>query len=53
MHVYEGTAAAIQIGALGALLGALAVNRGTLRQVIIAHFLQDAVAGLMLFYRHP
>ncbi|HEX3572304.1 MAG TPA: type II CAAX endopeptidase family protein [Acidobacteriaceae bacterium] len=53
MHVYEGTAAAIQIGALGALLGAVAVNRGRLRQVIIAHFLQDAVAGLMLFYRHP
>jgi len=52
MHLYEGTAAAIQIGALGALFATVAVKRGTLRQVIIAHFVQDALAGLGLFLRH-
>lgn len=52
MHLYEGTAAAVQIGALGALLGTVAFASGTLRQVMIAHFLQDAVAGLMMYLRH-
>ena len=52
MHLYEGTAAAIQIGALGMLFGVVAVQRGTLRQVIVAHFLQDALAGLALYLRH-
>jgi membrane protease YdiL (CAAX protease family) len=52
MHLYEGTAAAIQIAALGALFAAVAVQRGTLRHVIVAHFLQDAFAGVMLFFRH-
>lgn len=52
MHIYEGTGAAIQIGALGALLATVAVRRGTLRQVIVAHFLQDAFAGLALFFHH-
>ena len=52
MHLYEGTAAAIQITALGAWLGAVAVRRNSLRQVAIAHFLQDAIAGLALFLHH-
>ena len=52
MHLYEGTAAAIQIGALGAWFGVMAIRRGSLRQVAIAHFLQDAIAGLVLFFRH-
>ena len=52
MHLYEGTAAAIQIGALGAWFAVMAIRRGSLRQVMIAHFLQDAIAGLVLFLRH-
>lgn len=52
MHLYEGTAAAIQITVLGAWFGAVAVRRGSLRQVAIAHFLQDAIAGLALFLHH-
>lgn len=51
MHLYEGTAAAIQIGALGAWFAGMAIRRGSLRQVAIAHFLQDALAGLALFLR--
>ena len=49
MHIYEGTASAVQIAVLGALLGLVAVRTGSLRQVMIAHFLQDAVAGVALF----
>lgn len=52
MHLYEGTAAAMQIAALGALLGIVAIQRRGLRAVIVAHFLQDAVAGVFLFLRH-
>jgi membrane protease YdiL (CAAX protease family) len=49
MHFYEGTAAAIQIASLGVWFGAVAVRQRSLRQVAIAHFLQDAIAGLALF----
>jgi len=52
MHLYEGTAAAIQIGFLGALFATVAVTTGSLRQVMIAHFLQDAIAGLALYLHH-
>lgn len=52
MHFYEGSAAAIQIGALGAFFGFVAVRRGNLRQVMIAHFFQDAITGVTLYLRH-
>jgi membrane protease YdiL (CAAX protease family) len=52
MHLYEGTAPAIQIAALGALFAIVAVRRHGLRAAIIAHFLQDAVAGILLFWHH-
>jgi hypothetical protein len=52
MHLYEGTASAIQIAALGAFFAVVAVRRGGLRAPMIAHFLQDAVAGLFLFLHH-
>jgi membrane protease YdiL (CAAX protease family) len=52
MHLYEGTAPAIQIAALGVLFAIVAVRRGGLRAVMVAHFLQDAVAGLLLFAHH-
>jgi membrane protease YdiL (CAAX protease family) len=51
MHFYEGSAAVVQICGLGALYGVVAVRRGNLRSVIIAHFFQDAIAGLVLFLR--
>ncbi len=49
MHFYEGAAAVVQIGGLGAFYGYMAVRRGHLRHVMIAHFLQDALTGLYLF----
>lgn len=52
MHLYEGTAAAIQIAALGTLLAIVALQRRGLRAAMVAHFLQDAVAGLVLFFHH-
>lgn len=52
MHLYEGTGAAIQITALGALFAVVALRRQGLLAVMVAHFLQDAIAGLALFLRH-
>jgi membrane protease YdiL (CAAX protease family) len=52
MHFYEGVAAAIQICGLGAFFGYIAVRRDNLRQVMIAHFFQDAITGLVLYLRH-
>lgn len=49
MHFYEGAAAVVQIGGLGAFYAYMAVRRGHLRHVMIAHFLQDALTGLYLF----
>jgi hypothetical protein len=45
MHFYEGGNAVVLIGALGALFGFVAVRRGDLRTVMVAHFLQDALTG--------
>lgn len=52
MHLYEGSAAVLQIGGLGMFYGIIAVRRGNLRQVMIAHFFQDALTGLFLYLRH-
>ena len=52
MHFYEGSAAVAQIGGLGMFYGVIAVRRGNLRHVMIAHFLQDALTGLFLYLRH-
>ena len=51
MHLYQGAAAAITITAMGLLYGIVAVARGNLWAVIVAHFLQDAVIGLVLYLR--
>ncbi len=51
MHFYEGSAAVIQIGGLGAFYAAIAVRRGNLRHVMIAHFFQDAITGVYLYVR--
>lgn len=52
LHLYEGTAAVVQIGVLGAFYGVAAMRQGNLRAVMIAHFLQDAVVGALI-YLHP
>lgn len=49
MHFYEGGNAVVLIGALGALFGLIAVRRGDLRTVMVAHFLQDAFTGYFLY----
>jgi uncharacterized protein len=49
MHFYEGSAAVVQIGGLGMVYGIVAARRGNLRQVMIAHFFQDAITGLYLY----
>jgi uncharacterized protein len=49
MHFYEGGGAVVQITGLGAWYAIVAVRRGNLRTVMIAHFLHDAVTGLALY----
>ena len=51
MHFYEGVISAIEITAMGLLYGMVAIRRGNLWAVILAHFLQDAVIGLVLYLR--
>ena len=51
MHFYEGVGAVIAITAMGVLYGIVMVRRGTLWAVIVAHFLQDAVIGLLVYLR--
>jgi membrane protease YdiL (CAAX protease family) len=48
-HAYQGWRHAIQIAALGAMLGALAYWRGTVRPGMISHAAQDILA---IFIRH-
>jgi hypothetical protein len=52
LHLYEGTGTAVQIAGLGAFYAVIAVRRGNLRHVMIAHFLQDAITGTVLYLRH-
>jgi len=49
MHLYEGSGAVVQITGLGAWYAIVAVRRGNLRSVMVAHFLHDAFTGLALY----
>ncbi len=52
LHVYEGVGGALMVTFLGIVYGFVAVKLGSLRAVIAAHFLQDFIAGFMLFLFH-
>ena len=52
LHLYEGWGAVVEIAGLGALYAIVAVRRGNLRSVLVAHFLQDALTGLFFYLRH-
>jgi len=47
-HGYEGLARMFLIAIFGAMFGALALARHSLRPGMLAHFLHDAIAGLVL-----
>ena len=49
-HAYQGGRMMVVIGVYGALFGLLAYFRGSLRPGMMAHAMQDAAAGLALFY---
>jgi membrane protease YdiL (CAAX protease family) len=52
LHSYQGTAGVLQVTALGLIYGIIAAWRGNLRSVMIAHFLQDAITGAVIYMRH-
>ncbi|HEY4356365.1 MAG TPA: CPBP family intramembrane glutamic endopeptidase [Acidobacteriaceae bacterium] len=52
LHVYEGIGGAVLIGFLGATYCVAALYFKNLRAVIVAHTLQDFLAGLALFLKH-
>jgi membrane protease YdiL (CAAX protease family) len=52
LHLYEGVGAVMGICGLGAVYAVVAVRRGNLRSVMVAHFLQDALTGLFLYLHH-
>jgi membrane protease YdiL (CAAX protease family) len=47
-HAYQGTAMVIVIAIFGCMFGLLALWRKNLRPGMLAHFIQDAVGGLVL-----
>jgi uncharacterized protein len=49
LHFYQGTLEVLQTTCLGATYSIVALRRGNLRSVMIAHFLQDVTAGTILF----
>ena len=49
MHFYEGAAGVMLITVLGAGYATVAARRGDLRTVMVAHFLQDAVTGWVIY----
>jgi membrane protease YdiL (CAAX protease family) len=51
LHLYEGAGAVAGIAGLGTIYAVVAVRRGNLRSVMVAHFLQDALTGLILYIR--
>ena len=51
-HCGCGDRRRILIAALGATYAIVALKLGNLRAVIVAHFLQDFIAGLVLFSMH-
>jgi membrane protease YdiL (CAAX protease family) len=52
LHFYEGTGGAVLIGLLGVMYSAVALWRGNLRAVMVAHVLQDFLTMMMLMTRH-
>jgi membrane protease YdiL (CAAX protease family) len=52
LHLYEGTGGAVLIGLLGVMYSAVALWRGNLRAVMVAHVLQDFLTMMMLMARH-
>lgn len=52
LHLYEGWGAVVGLCGLGAVYAIVAVRRGNLRSVMVAHFLQDALVGLIFYLRH-
>jgi membrane protease YdiL (CAAX protease family) len=52
LHLYEGVGAVAGICGLGVVYAVVAVRSGNLRSVMVAHFLQDALTGLILYLRH-
>jgi membrane protease YdiL (CAAX protease family) len=54
LHLYEGVGGALVITLLGCVYAVCALSFGNLRAVIVAHVLQDLIAGVMLlgFRRH-
>jgi membrane protease YdiL (CAAX protease family) len=51
MHFYQGGAAVLQLTALGTLYGIVAVRRGNLRGVMVAHALQDVTVGVIYYLK--
>jgi hypothetical protein len=52
LHFYQGPGGVLQVIALGATYGTVAAWRGNIRSVMIAHFLQDAITGITIYFRH-
>ena len=52
LHFYQGTTGVLQVTVLGLVYGIIATWRGNLRSVMIAHFLQDAITGTVIYMRH-
>jgi hypothetical protein len=51
-HFYEGAGSALTIAFLGATYAVAALRFGNLRAVIVAHFLQDFLVGLLSYTHH-
>jgi membrane protease YdiL (CAAX protease family) len=52
LHLYEGVRGAILIGVLGMMYAWVALRRGNLRAVIVAHVLQDFLTIALLMTWH-
>lgn len=52
LHLYEGVGGAVVITVLGAIFATMALLLGNLRAVIVAHFLQDILGGLVYYIAH-
>jgi uncharacterized protein len=52
LHFYQGPAGVLQVITLGLTYGVVAARRGTLRSVMIAHFLQDAITGTAIYMHY-
>jgi membrane protease YdiL (CAAX protease family) len=52
LHVYEGVRGAILIGLLGMMYAVVALWRGNLRAVMVAHVLQDFLTMALLMTGH-